>query len=249
MTTTPFKKKLNALLGLTPVPPYRALEKMIGYRFKNPALLEQALTHPSHRFEARSSHDNQRLEFLGDAVLSLVTAARLYHLPGNPDEGDLTEWRSRLTSGKALTRFARQFELGTFLKLGRGEEKTGGRQRDTVLADALEAIFGAAYIDGGFKAVDKIFARVILPELPGAQEPIPTNPKGALQEILQRRLGLNPCYTVIEEAGPLHDRHFTVEVSWDSGKTARGTASSKRQAEAEAAAGALRQILGTPHSI
>jgi ribonuclease-3 len=112
------------------------------------------------------------------------------------------------------------------------------------LADALEAIFGAAYIDGGLKAVEKIFARIILPDLPGAQESIPTNPKGALQEILQRQFGLNPRYTVIEETGPLHDRHFTVEVSWASGPTARGMASSKRQAEVEAAAEALRQISG-----
>lgn len=242
MNASPLKKTLDSLLGLAPVSPYRTLEKRIGYRFKNSDLLEQALTHPSHRFESRGGFDNQRLEFLGDAVLSLVTAAHLYHQHGDRDEGGLTEWRSRLTSGKALARFARQIDVGSFLKLGRGEEKTGGRQRDTVLADALEAIVGAAYLDGGLKAADKIVTRVILPELPGHQEPVSANPKGALQEIIQRRDGVNPRYSVIEEAGPLHSRHFTVEVTWEPGRTARGSASSKRQAEALAAAAALRQI-------
>jgi len=244
MKSVPFKKSLGAFLGLAPVPTYRVLEKRIGYRFKNPVLLEHALTHPSHRFEARTGRDNQRLEFLGDAVLSLVTAAYLYNLPGDRDEGELTEWRSRLTSGKALTRFARQIDLGPHLKLGRGEEKTGGRLRDTVLADALEAIIGAAYIDSGLKAVEKIFARIMLPELAGTDKPVPENPKGALQELMQRRFGRNPLYELIEETGPLHDRHFTVEVTWAPDRTARGTASSKRQAEAEAAAEALRQIQG-----
>lgn len=242
MNAPALQKTLNALLGLGAPPAHRPLEKILGYRFKNPALLDQALTHPSHRFEARVDHDNQRLEYLGDAVLSLMTAARLYALPGDRDEGAMTEWRSRLTSGKALARFARQIGLGAYLKLGRGEEKTGGRLRETVLADALEAVFGAAFIDGGLKAAEKIFVRVIQPEIAGTREPAPANPKGALQELLQRRFGRNPRYAVVQEAGPLHHRTFTVEVVWAPDRTARGIASSKRQAEVEAAAEALRQI-------
>lgn len=227
--------------------PFRELEKKLGYTFKDKTLLGTALTHPSYRFEtAVAGEDNQRLEFLGDAALGLAAAAYIYRHYTREDEGRLTILRSRLTNGKTLAHIARQLGLGDMLSLGKGENMSGGRNRDSVLADALEAVLGAVYLDAKQAMVDKIIAHLFVPYL--SHEPpdsLMENPKGQLQALSQKKWGEGPRYRVIEEAGPLHSRLFTVEVSIDGKHLAQGTASSKREAEARAAAHLLR-LLNSP---
>lgn len=221
-------------------PDYRQIEKAIGYRFRKRSLLELALTHPSYRYEhADVEGDNQRLEYLGDAALSLVCAEHLYLTQPDAREGDLSKLRSRLTQDRALAGIGTAIGIGPFLRMGRGEHMNGGAQRASNLADALEAIIGAAWIDGGARAVSRIFRNVFVPQL---DEPVPTenagNPKGELQERVQRRGGAVPVYETIDTAGPEHDRTFTVEVTVD-GKKWAASAGSKREAERQAALQAL----------
>jgi ribonuclease-3 len=224
-------------------PAYRKLEKVIGYRFRKKALLELALTHPSFRYEDRSTEDdNQRLEYLGDAVLSLIVAEHLYKTRPDAREGNMSTLRSRLTQDRTLSRIGSHIGIDEFLRLGRGEEQNGGARRASNLADALEAIIGAAWIDGGARAVNRIFTQVFLPELDYLQSaPVKSNPKGTLQEYAQSRGFGIPAYETTDVAGPEHDRLFTVEVtacdqSW------KATAGSKREAERQAAIKALSDL-------
>ena len=226
--------------------PYRDLEKKLGYRFKKRALLETAFLHRSYRYERRDiEDDNQRLEFLGDAVMGFVVAAHIYTTRTEADEGELTDLRSRVTSGKALAAIARGIGLGEYLKLGRGEEQGGGRQRESVLADCMEAVVGAAFIDGGTKAVEKIFATLYAPLLKGPVVVHVENPKGALQEIVQRRHGHGPVYRCVREEGPAHDRQFTVEVLVEGAVAGTGTGRNRRLAEAAAALEAVEWLMKT----
>ena len=172
--------------------PYRPLEKILGYRFRDRSLLEAALTHPSWRHEkgesARAEADNQRLEFLGDAALGLVAAHSLFTTHPDAAEGDLTRLRAQLVSTKNLAQVARQLGLGPWLRLGKGEENNGGRDRDSNLADVVEALLGAAFLDGGLKAASPLFAHWFLSDAPpqlgeGSDH---ENAKGALQEKLQQ---------------------------------------------------------------
>ncbi|MBL7114497.1 MAG: ribonuclease III [Kiritimatiellae bacterium] len=215
----------------------RALEKLINYRFKNRQLLEMALTHRSYRFEnAGISHDNQRLEFLGDAVLDLVLAEFLYEKYPDKGEGFLTSTRSRLVSGRGLAVCARGLELGEFLRIGKGEEASGGRERESNLADCLEAIVGAAYLDRGHKAARRVIIAVILPQLGEAEGcEWRDNPKGKLQEYSQRRWKEGPEYEVVKATGPAHERVFTVAVRLPDGREVTAQAPSKQAAEAAAA--------------
>ncbi|MCK4565129.1 MAG: ribonuclease III [Verrucomicrobia bacterium] len=224
-------------------PSYRKLEQAIGYRFKKKAVLELALTHPSFRYEnAATDDDNQRLEYLGDAVLSLISAEYLFK--NNPDarEGDMSQLRSRLTEDRKLAQIGSTIGIGPHLRLGRGEEKNGGAQRSSNLADALEAIIGAAWIDGGARAVNKIFKKVFLPELDEMKEATAkSNPKGDLQEYAQSRGFGIPEYKTIETAGPEHDRTFTMEVT-ACDKMWKASAGSKREAERLASIQALKEL-------
>jgi len=224
--------------------PHARLEKDLGYRFKNPELLENALMHRSFRFENRATkHDNQRLEFLGDAVLGLVAADQIYSAYEDGDEGTLTHLRSLITSGKALARIANRINLGEELVLGKGESQSGGRRRESNLADALEAVIGAAYLDGGMKAAIKIFTKLFAPELTGVNESCWTdNPKGRLQELSQRMWHFNPQYRQISEKGPSHAREFVVEVIVNGDPLGTGKGPSKRLAETEAAKLALQRL-------
>lgn len=234
------------LLGLRRQNPYRELEKRLGYKFDDRSLLETALLHRSYRFEARDVEaDNQRLEFLGDAVLGFVVAAHLYCEQAGVDEGALTEARSRATSGKALAAVAREIGLGDYMRLGKGEEQGGGRSRENLLADALEAIIGAAYLDGGVKAAQKIVAKLLL-SLAGAtpREEWADNPKGKLQELSQRLYGRGPEYRCVSEEGPPHQKRFVVEALAGGARLGQGEGASKRVAEALAAAAAVRKLLG-----
>lgn len=224
--------------------PNRELEKEIGYSFRKRQLLTAALTHRSYRFENPGiEFDNQRLEFLGDAVLGMVTAAHLYDNFQDADEGALTHLRSSIASGKALARVARRVHLGERLMLGKGEEQSGGRHRDSNLADVLESVIGAVYVDGGFKAADKLIRKLIIPELDASSDNMwDQNPKGKLQEIAQRLWHCSPHYRTAGEKGPSHARLFTIEVMLNDVPMGRGRGASKREAETNAALEALEKI-------
>jgi ribonuclease-3 len=237
------RRRIRILLGVEKSP-YAELERRMGYHFRRLDWLEQALTHRSFRFERPGvTADNQRLEFLGDAVLGLLTAAHLFHEFADQDEGGLTELRSRVTSGKALTRCARELKLGLHLRIGKGEEKSGGRHRASNLADALEAIMGAAYLDGGWVACEKIFAAVFAPLIAAlGQDVWAENPKGQLQEYCQRRWRAGPQYRTVRREGPAHAAVFTAEVTQGGNVYGVGRGSNKQEAETQAAVDALRRL-------
>ncbi|MBI2438314.1 MAG: ribonuclease III [Lentisphaerae bacterium] len=227
--------------------PYRGLEKQLGYTFRHKALLANALLHRSYRYESADiRNDNQRLEFLGDAALSLVASDYLFQMYPDIEEGTLTLLRSRLTSGKALARIGASIDLGAAIKLGKGEQASGGHRRDSNIGDALEAILGAAYLDGDLKAVDKIFRKlfVALIEI-HPHDNWRDNPKGHLQVLAQQRWKKNPAYHLVKLDGPPHERVFTVEVALSGKVCGAGQGSCKRDAEQAAAREALQTLLPT----
>ncbi|NOU36921.1 MAG: ribonuclease III [Kiritimatiellaceae bacterium] len=220
----------------------RALEKRIEYRFRKKTLLETALTHPSYRYEMPEAEtDNQRLEFLGDAVLGLLAADILVEKNPQAAEGELTKLKSAISSGSALTSAARSLGLGEHLRLGKGEAASGGANRDSNLEDALEALLGAVWLDGGLKAARKFFERNIFQCLENAGPAI-ENPKGMLQEYAQKKGYAVPEYTILEASGPDHARHYLVEVTV-SNYAYRGEGSSRREAEKMAAEKAVRNMI------
>jgi len=223
---------------------YRELEKSIGYRFRDRSLLEMALLHRSFRFEQKQDmRDNQRLEFLGDAVLGMAVAAYLFKTYEDKLEGDMTSLRSRVTSGKALSAIARGVGLGGFIKMGKGEEKSGGRDRSSNLEDAMEAVIGAAWLDGGNRATDKIFKTVFIPEINALSDNVwADNPKGELQEYVQSHWKGAPLYRLVKREGPQHAAVFYVEVEMPDGRKACGSAHNKQGAEALAAAEMLKML-------
>ncbi|MBL7016676.1 MAG: ribonuclease III [Kiritimatiellales bacterium] len=219
----------------------QTLEKQIGYRFKNKQRLRAALTHPSYRYENPDvPADNQRLEFLGDSVLGLLAADAL--MKNNPEaaEGELTKMKSAIASGAALARAATEIELGDYLLLGRGESAAGGAERESNLEDALEALIGAIWLDGGLKAVRKFFDRHIFQILENS-EPALLNPKGTLQEYAQKNGFGIPEYKVLEQSGPDHDSLFVVEVTVSTFGF-RGEGRSRREAEKKAAEKAVQSL-------
>jgi ribonuclease-3 len=219
------------------------LEERIGYKFRNPLLLAEALTHPSLGHETQRRHfDNQRLEFLGDAVLQLVMTEQLFRQFSGEAEGQLTKLRSRLVSRDALKRHAVALELGTFLMLGRGEESSGGRQRSSTLADAFEALVGAIYLDSDLETVRGFILREAADDLEQvARQPVDVNPKGQLQEILQAISPNSPIYEVVSQSGPEHAKHFVVRAVWEGISLGEGSGRSKKEAETAAAAEAMQQ--------
>lgn len=214
-----------------------ALQERMGYRFRDGGLLAAALTHRSYRFEhAGVDADNERLEFLGDSILGTLATEHLYRTFTACDEGRLTALRSRVTSGKALAHCAREIGLGACLRMGQGEARTGGCMRASNLANALEALLGAAYLDGGLEAARTIFNEVILRRAAGLDEdPWADNPKGRIQELAQSRWRQGPRYEVLSAAGPAHAPHYTVKLTLPDGSEATGEGSSKQAAEAAAA--------------
>lgn len=224
--------------------PYKPLERHLGYRFRRRRHLELALTHPSYRHETPEVEaDNQRLEFLGDAALNLVTAAWLYEHRPQEEEGRLTQMRSRVTSTEALGEIASDIGLGGYLRLGRGELIAGGARRAGTLADALEAVIGAAYVDGGLKAVRKIFERLVVPRIERLQLTYASdNAKGILQELCQRRWGVVPRYRKVAEIGPAHERIFTYEVLAGDRSLGIGEGPNRKMAEMRAAAAAIHRL-------
>lgn len=217
------------------------LEERIGYTFREPRLLSEALTHPSLTHEAGGQRfDNQRLEFLGDAVLQLVVTEYLFsQFPSEP-EGRLTKLRARMVSRAALHRHGRAFDLGAHLRMGRGEEASGGRERASTLADAFEALLGAVYLDSDFATVRNFILRLFATELADmAADPSDVNPKGQLQELLQAIAPRSPVYELLSQTGPEHAKTFVVQVRWEGLVLGEGMGPSKKQAETAAAQLAL----------
>ena len=214
------------------------LETIIGYKFKNPELLETALTHTSYANESRTPvKHNERLEFLGDSVLQIVSADYLFHAYADRPEGDLTRIRSSLVSEGALFQFAQEINLGDYLRLGRGEEHCGGRTRPSVVSDAFEALIAALYLDGGME-VAKNFILPFITEGKTAEDDYKTR----LQEVVQQDPSAVLKYEVTGETGPDHDKQFTVCV-WRNGRLlAEGKGRSKKAAEQHAAKVALEKL-------
>ncbi len=219
------------------------LEERLGYKFRNGLLLAEALTHPSISLERKNyPFDNQRLEFLGDAVIQLVVTEQLYRLYPDFSEGKMTKLRTRIVSRAALKTRAQELDLGRYLMMGRGEEASGGRERASTLADAFESVVGAIYLDGGFDAARNFVLRATADDFEGiARDPEEVNPKGSLQEILQAIEPCAPRYEVIEQSGPEHLKRFVSCVIWNGLELGRGEGLSKKQAQVAAASDALER--------
>lgn len=219
------------------------LEERIGHKFRNSLLLAEALTHPSLGHETQRHHfDNQRLEFLGDAVLQLIMTEHLYSIFPREAEGRLTKLRSRLVSREALRRHASRLDLGQFLMMGRGEEASGGRERTSTLADAFEALLGAIYLDTDLATARRFLLTLAADDLAQLEaEPIDLNPKGHLQELLQAISPRSPVYELLSESGPEHAKTFIVRVSWEGIALGEGSGRSKKQAETAAALQAMQE--------
>jgi ribonuclease-3 len=221
------------------------LQDLIGYRFQNPQLLLQALTHSSYAQETPGPcRDNEQLEFLGDAVLNYLVSVALVKAFPEWEEGKLTRARSRLVAATHLSRVGMGLELGSYLRLGRGEEKTGGRSKSALFVNALEALVAALFQDGGLKAAEGFVARFILPAdwAASGDELFSVDYKSALQEYLQAVRKSPAEYQVVEEMGPEHQKTFTVEVLANENLVARGRGMSKKAAEQEAARIVLERL-------
>ena len=221
-----------------------ALQKKLGYQFRDENLLRLALTHPSlaHESGVPTPH-NQRLEFLGDAILGAVLSQQLYEKFANADEGLLTKSRAKMVNATSLAAHGRELGLGAWLILSRGEENTGGRARPSILADAFEAVLGAIFLDGGFATAREFILREFANDF--AELDLPAgidNPKGELQELLQSRSPAAPVYQLISAEGPDHDRNFVCAVLHDGAELARGAGKTKKAAETAAAVAALKNL-------
>lgn len=221
---------------------YDELKSQINYVFRDPGLLRLALTHPSVAHELGAPIEtNQRLEFLGDAVLQLVLTRELYETFPGFDEGPLTKARAKLVNRRTLAEHARRIGLGKHLIVSRGEEMHGGRERPSALADTFEALLGAILLDGGFEPAHEFILRQFKEAFGGLPViPILENPKGELQELLQSVSAEAPQYQVVSATGPDHDPIFECTVHHNGMELARGQGKSKKAAESEAALAALR---------
>jgi ribonuclease III len=232
---------------MTPAASLESLETALAYRFANRLLLQEALTHKSYANEQRTdtgSH-NERLEFLGDAVLSLVVSEQLAQLLPMSSEGALSKHKARLVSESMLAAVARRLNLGSCLRLGRGEELSRGREKESLLADALEAVIAAVHLDGGLDSSRRVVTALLHEELMQVvdrrHQPGEDDYKTQVQEWCQRRFDTLPSYAVIRESGPDHDKLFEVEVTVKGEVVGRGSGRSKKEAEQSAAKQALRE--------
>ena len=231
---------------MMPAPAADSAQAALGHAFRDPALLESALTHRSYRAEhPAAAPDNQRLEFLGDAVLEILSSDLLFRRFPDADEGALSRLRSRITDERALAGIARRIGLGAWLLVGAGAETQGARDIDAVLADAMEALMGAVYLDGGLAAADAVFRRVFAPEA-DALDARPAsrwagNPKGHLQQIAATRFHADPVYAELSRQGPDHAPVFVAEVRLGDLR-AEGRAGNKQKAQSLAAEELLRQL-------
>lgn len=216
------------------------LEENLKYKFNDVGLLKNALTHSSYANECQGGlSSNERLEFLGDSVLSIVVSRFLYETYPKMPEGQLTKLRASLVCEKALYGFSKELQVGDFLLLGKGEEQTGGRNRVSILADAFEAVLAAMYLDGGYEVAKAHVLRFVTNELKNREDDDFKDYKTSLQEIVQRNPEERLFYVLIAESGPDHDKKFTVEVHLNSNVIGTGVGKSKKQAEQNAAKQAL----------
>ena len=215
------------------------IERILGYSFKNKAVLKEALTHKSFAGEHRGVKHNERLEFLGDSILGAIVADYIYNECPHDEEGVLSKIKANLVSRRNLYLWGKALNLGQFIALGRGELATGGRERDSIISNAVEAVLGAVYLDGGYEA-----ARAVI--LPWAKTQALTQDaqdfKSALQEFLQKSGPAVPEYEVIQTVGPEHDKTFTVRVSLHGKELGTGKGHNKKQAEQAAAHNALTNL-------
>ena len=219
------------------------LENAIGYQFRNISLLQNALTHSSYANERwhNSLMSNERLEFLGDSILGMVVAEYLYRTFPNRPEGELTRMRADMVCERTLAAVAARIELGKHLMLGNGEEQGGGRTREYILADAVESVIAASFLDGGMNAARQFIERFILVEVP-VKKLHNADYKTALQELVQQKKNQVLTYRLTGESGPDHDKRFDVEVALNGKVVGNGSGSSKKRAEQDAAHCALEKL-------
>lgn len=225
----------------------RELEEAIGYRFKNITLLQNALAHSSYANERwhNSLLSNERLEFLGDSILGMLVAEYLYRTFPDRPEGELTRMRADMVCETTLAAIADQIDLGKHLNLGRGEELSGGRTRPSILADAVESVIAASFLDGGMEAARQFIVKFVLPTVPVTRlhhEDFKTD----LQELVQKKRDQVLHYALVSESGPDHDKEFVVELTLNGRLLGRGLGSSKKRAEQDAARQALEKLSNEP---
>lgn len=220
------------------------LENTIEYKFKNIKLLKNALTHSSYANESKhGDKSNERLEFLGDSVLSIVVSDYIFKNCPNYPEGDLSKLRAALVCEKTLSKFARTIHLGDFIRLSHGEANLHGNERPSILADAFEALIAAIYLDGGIEPAGRFIMDFVKPEIDSPRSFSFKDYKTILQEIIQKNPEEKITYVLVGESGPDHDKHFTVEVRLNSNKIGKGGGRSKKEAEQQAAREAL-ELMG-----
>lgn len=216
------------------------LQRVLGIRFENSSLLEEALTHKSYADEHHIPYDNQRLELLGDAVVQIILTRYLFDRYPHLQEGDLTKIRSALANQDSLAALARIIQLGTYLRLGKGEIELNGQDRDSTICDAFESFIGALYLDRGLDAATKFLLEILERNCPDPSALLQDlNPKGALQELTQRTGAGTPSYKVVDVSGPDHNPVYSIELSIRGQSVCRASASSRKLAERAAARKAL----------
>jgi len=219
---------------------FSELQRSLNIAFRREKLLAQAFTHASYVNEHRSAQeDNERLEFLGDAVLELAVSEFLYEQFRSYTEGEMTRLRASIVCEPSLVKYAEALDFGRYVLLGKGEERAGGRERPALLADVFEAFVGALYLDQGFPAVRGFLQKVMFPDITVEEKPRFTDFKTQLQEFVQQRAMPALEYRIVEERGPAHDREFAAEVWMDGERLGGGVGKSKKEAEQRAASEAL----------
>ncbi len=215
----------------------------LGYDFKDKDLLKEALTHRSYAVERNLTYDNQRLEFLGDAVIEIILTEYLFNRYKDNPEGQLTKMRSALVKQGTLADLARDLNFGDFLRMGKGELEVEGNNRNSSLCDLFEAVIGAYYLDAGLEPVKNFILPLIEKKYPNPSELLVTlNPKGALQEFTQKKFSTAPVYELLETSGPDHQPSYTIAVYVNSKQLATGTAHKRKTAESLAAEKAMEQL-------
>lgn len=234
----PFKRSVRGMEEVLPSHDMKEIARKLGYDFRMPELLEEALRHASYVNEAGIAQlsDNERLEFLGDAVLGLAVSDILINLFPNASEGHLSKWRASVVNERVLSELARALDLGAHLLLGRGEELSGGREKPSILADTMEALLGGVYLDGGFAPAKEMVGKLLLrhiEEIAGIGQV--EDFKSSLQELTQEAYKTRPEYLLIGESGPAHDKTFKVALQIQGRIVAEGEGKSKKEAEQKAA--------------
>lgn len=227
---------------------YETFQQKLGYHYQSHALLQEALTHSSYANEHRAKgvKDNERLEFLGDAILDMIISEYLFLKYANMPEGDMSKIRASIVCEGSLAKVAKQMELGEYILLGKGEEMTGGRERASILADAFEAVTGSLFVDGGFDEAKRFLYKTLVADVEQTEhiETLYADYKTLLQEAIQKCSMAPIHYEVVGEEGPDHDKHFYVEVYHEEKCLGRGIGKSKKEAEQDAAQKALENYKG-----